>query len=86
MPTDRWWKTASCAPDMEDKVWSDARIVTRHTHGTGCTLSSAIATHLGHGLPLEQAIADARLFVREALKRAPGFGFGNGPLGHQAIR
>lgn len=70
----------------EDLVWSDARIVTKHTHGTGCTLSSAIATHLGHGLPLEEAIAKARLFVREALKSAPGFGFGNGPLGHQAVR
>lgn len=73
-------------PDVDDIVWSDARIVTKHTHGTGCTLSSAIATHLGHGLPLDQAIAKARLFVREALKSAPGFGFGNGPLGHQAVR
>jgi len=73
-------------PGMNDVVWSDARIVTKHTHGTGCTLSSAIATNLGHGLELEQAIADARLFVREALKSAPGFGFGNGPLGHQAAR
>ncbi|WP_338241358.1 bifunctional hydroxymethylpyrimidine kinase/phosphomethylpyrimidine kinase [Aurantiacibacter hainanensis] len=73
-------------PGMEDTVWSDARIVTKHTHGTGCTLSSAIATNLGHGLDLQQAIADARLFVREALKSAPGFGFGNGPLGHQAVR
>ena len=73
-------------PGTKDAVWSDARIVTKHTHGTGCTLSSAIATHLGHGLELEQAIAEARLFVREALKSAPGFGFGNGPLGHQAVR
>lgn len=73
-------------PGMDDLLWSDARIVTRHTHGTGCTLSSAIATNLGHGLDLQQAIADARLFVREALKSAPGFGFGNGPLGHQAVR
>ena len=73
-------------PGMEDTVWSEPRIITRHTHGTGCTLSSAIATNLGHGLELEAAIADARLFVREALKSAPGFGFGNGPLGHQAVR
>lgn len=73
-------------PGMDDVVWSEPRIVTKHTHGTGCTLSSAIATALGHGLELEAAIADARLFVREALKSAPGFGFGNGPLGHQAVR
>ncbi|WAT16688.1 bifunctional hydroxymethylpyrimidine kinase/phosphomethylpyrimidine kinase [Aurantiacibacter sp. MUD11] len=73
-------------PGAEDVVWSDARIVTKHTHGTGCTLSSAIATRLAAGLPLEQAVAEARLFVREALKAAPGFGFGSGPLGHQAVR
>lgn len=73
-------------PAMADKVWSDARIVTKHTHGTGCTLSSAIAVHLARGLPLEEAIAEARHFVREALKAAPGYGLGNGPLGHQAVR
>ncbi|MEL1249255.1 bifunctional hydroxymethylpyrimidine kinase/phosphomethylpyrimidine kinase [Aurantiacibacter gilvus] len=73
-------------PGADDAVWSDARIVTKHTHGTGCTLSSAIATHLARGLPLEQAITEGRKFVREALKAAPGFGFGNGPLGHQAVR
>ncbi len=70
----------------DDTIWSDARILTKHTHGTGCTLSSAIAANLGRGLDLERSIAEARLFVREALKSAPGFGFGNGPLGHQAVR
>ncbi|KLE33981.1 bifunctional hydroxymethylpyrimidine kinase/phosphomethylpyrimidine kinase [Aurantiacibacter luteus] len=72
-------------PGMEDVVWSEARIVTRHTHGTGCTLSSAIATHLGRGLRLEDAVALGRRFVREAMMQAPGFGLGNGPLGHQAV-
>jgi hydroxymethylpyrimidine/phosphomethylpyrimidine kinase len=62
------------------------RIETRHTHGTGCTLASAIATQLGKGLPLVQAVEDARSFVRAALLAAPGFGAGNGPLGHQAVR
>ena len=62
------------------------RIHTRHTHGTGCTLSSAIATYLGKGLPLPEAVDRARLFVRSALRAAPGFGAGNGPLGHQAVR
>jgi hydroxymethylpyrimidine/phosphomethylpyrimidine kinase len=66
--------------------WEDPRIDTRHTHGTGCTLSSAIATLLGKGLPLEQAITGAREFVRAALSNAPGFGSGSGPLGHQAVR
>ncbi|UIP06763.1 bifunctional hydroxymethylpyrimidine kinase/phosphomethylpyrimidine kinase [Erythrobacter sp. SDW2] len=73
-------------PGQEDVVWNEARIVTRHTHGTGCTLASAIATLLGAGQPLEDAVAQARRFVREALQNAPGFGSGSGPLGHQAVR
>ncbi|ABC64143.1 bifunctional hydroxymethylpyrimidine kinase/phosphomethylpyrimidine kinase [Erythrobacter litoralis] len=66
--------------------FDDARIDTRHTHGTGCTLSSAIATLLGHGQPMEHAVRLARRFVREAIENAPGFGDGAGPLGHQAVR
>ncbi len=63
-----------------------ARIDTAHTHGTGCTLSSAIATLLGHGQPLEHAVRLGRNFVLRAIEAAPGFGAGNGPLGHQAVR
>ena len=63
-----------------------SRIATRHTHGTGCTLSSAIATYLGQGVPLEEAIDRARGFVRSALRAAPGFGAGAGPLGHAQAR
>ena len=73
-------------PGQPDMVWSAPRIATRHTHGTGCTLSSAIATGLGRGLPLEPVIAAARDFVRAALEAAPGFGSGHGPLGHHALR
>lgn len=73
-------------PGMDDIAWHSPRIDTRHTHGTGCTLSSAIATLLGQGRPLAQAIAEAREFVRRALLAAPGFGQGNGPMGHQAVR
>lgn len=63
-----------------------ARINTPHTHGTGCTLSSAIATLLGHGQSLEHAVRLGRRFVVKAIEAAPGFGAGNGPLGHQAVR
>ncbi len=73
-------------PGMADRIWQAERIATRHNHGTGCTLASAIATLLGRGLPLEQAIERAREFVRAALLAAPGFGAGHGPLGHQAVR
>ena len=72
------------APGQPIREWSAPRIATRHSHGTGCTLSSAIATGLGQGLTLETAIEHARAFVRAALAAAPGFGKGNGPLGHAA--
>jgi hydroxymethylpyrimidine/phosphomethylpyrimidine kinase len=62
--------------------WSDGRIDTRHTHGTGCTLASAIATGLARGESLFDAITRAREFVRIALGNAPGFGEGHGPIGH----
>ncbi|MEO0439780.1 MAG: bifunctional hydroxymethylpyrimidine kinase/phosphomethylpyrimidine kinase [Pseudomonadota bacterium] len=61
--------------------WEDARIDTRHDHGTGCTLSAAVATHLGHGRSMEEAIALARNHVRKSLASAPGFGAGHGPMG-----
>ena len=73
-------------PGTSDVTWRSPRIVTRHTHGTGCTLSSAIATLLGTGRALEQAVGAAREFVRRALLAAPGFGAGHGPMGHQAVR
>ncbi len=73
-------------PGEPPHVMSGSRIHTRHTHGTGCTLSSAIATCLGKGLPLPEAIDRARLFVRSALRAAPGFGAGHGPLGHGEAR
>lgn len=66
--------------------WEDSRIETTSTHGTGCTLASAIATALGQGMALELAIERARRFVRAALLAAPGLGRGHGPLGHQALR
>lgn len=73
-------------PGADALVWNAPRIATRHTHGTGCTLSSAIATWLGRGVPLVIAVASARDFVRKALEAAPGFGAGHGPMGHQAVR
>lgn len=73
-------------PGKPDRLWSEARIITKHTHGTGCTLSSAIATAMAQGLALEEAIDKARRFVREAMMAAPGYGGGHGPMGHQAVR
>jgi hydroxymethylpyrimidine/phosphomethylpyrimidine kinase len=58
------------------------RIHTRHTHGTGCTLSSALATGLAFGWPLAKAEMVARDYVRAAIEAAPGLGQGHGPMGH----
>ncbi len=77
--------TLHLAPGQNES-WSDVRIQTRSTHGTGCTLASAIATGLGQGMALVPAIERARLFVRLALREAPGFGQGHGPMGHQSVR
>ncbi len=81
-------------PEIEDVLHAPSgtitfltpRIETRHTHGTGCTLSSAVAAGLGAGMPLEQATERGIRFVEAALKAAPGLGARHGPLGHQAVR
>lgn len=66
----------------ERAAWTSPRIDTRHTHGTGCTLASAIATGLGDGMTIEDAVERAIRFVRIAILSAPGLGEGHGPLGH----
>ncbi len=66
--------------------WQGQRIVTTSTHGTGCTLASAIAFHLGCGESLARAVERGRHFVRMALHEAPGLGTGHGPLGQQGVR
>ncbi|BCM94201.1 hydroxymethylpyrimidine/phosphomethylpyrimidine kinase [Abditibacteriota bacterium] len=64
------------------QTWSSPRQRTRHTHGTGCTLSAAIAAQLALGSPLAIAIERARLYVAAAIRAAPGLGSGSGPLEH----
>ncbi len=68
-------------PEGETRFES-GRIDSRHTHGTGCTLASAIAARLAQGWPLQRAVAAARDYVRGAILHAPGFGAGHGPLHH----
>jgi hydroxymethylpyrimidine/phosphomethylpyrimidine kinase len=62
--------------------FQSARLHTRSTHGTGCTLASAIATGLAQGLSLEPAIERARAYVLEAMRTAKDLGTGHGPLNH----
>lgn len=70
--------------DAEPRAYIAERVETKHTHGTGCTLSTAIACGLGAGLPLGDAIQRAHDYVQRAIRTAPGFGAGNGPINHLA--
>ena len=65
-------------------IMSGPRLRSRHTHGTGCTLASAVAANMALGLDLDEAVMRAREFVFEAIRTAPGFGSskGHGPLNH----
>jgi hydroxymethylpyrimidine/phosphomethylpyrimidine kinase len=58
------------------------RIQTPHTHGTGCTFSAAITAFLARSFPVEKAVAEAKWYVTEAIRHAPGLGQGHGPVGH----
>lgn len=62
--------------------FEDTRIDSSATHGTGCTLASAIAAGLADKIPLPDAVARARAYVRKAMLTAPGLGKGHGPLNH----
>ena len=62
--------------------FTSPRQSTRSTHGTGCTLASAIATGIAQGLTLRHAVERARSYVQEAIRTAPGLGRGAGPLFH----
>ena len=66
--------------------WQGQRIDTTSTHGTGCTMASAIATFLARGDSLASAVERARTFVRVALHAAPGLGQGSGPVGSGDVR
>ncbi|MCF8467889.1 MAG: bifunctional hydroxymethylpyrimidine kinase/phosphomethylpyrimidine kinase [Sneathiella sp.] len=70
------------------QTFTHPRVDSRHTHGTGCTLSSAIATGIAQGLPVAKAVSRALRYVEIAIREAPGYGAGHGPLnhGHTVIR
>lgn len=68
----------------EERVWRKPRLDTRHTHGTGCTLSAAVAANLALALPLAAAAERAVAWVARAIATAPGLGSGHGPVNHFA--
>ncbi|WP_395651861.1 bifunctional hydroxymethylpyrimidine kinase/phosphomethylpyrimidine kinase [Brevundimonas sp.] len=65
-----------------ETLMAGPRLNTTSTHGTGCTLASACAVGLAKGLQMETAVSNARAYVAEAIRRAPGLGGGHGPLDH----
>lgn len=77
---------------MRDVLWTTGRFIdfdaprqnTPHTHGTGCTLATAIACGLAQGRDLSDAVGRAHMFVQNAIRTAPGLGAGHGPLNHKA--
>jgi len=76
---------ALIAPGGGRRELRGKRFDTTDTHGTGCTLASALACGLGAGLTIHKAFEQAVRFVRIAIVEAPGFGEGSGPIGHQAV-
>ena len=62
--------------------WRRPKLVTTSTHGTGCTLSAAIAAGLAHGRGLHRSVDEGLAFLQKALQSAPGLGRGHGPLNH----
>src|SRR5690625_4382986 len=64
------------------ETFTTTRIPTDHTHGTGCTLASAIATGLAQGLMLRDSVIRARAYLQKAIAGAPGIGRGHGPVDH----
>ncbi|ANE46328.1 phosphomethylpyrimidine kinase [Paenibacillus swuensis] len=66
--------------------YSGPRIHTKHTHGTGCTLSAAITAELAKGAGVREAVGTAKAFIQAALEHAPQLGAGHGPTLHAAYR
>ena len=63
-------------------IFRNKRIMTKNTHGTGCSLASSIATLLGRGFDIEAATSSSIKYVQNGIKKAPNFGQGNGPILH----
>ena len=66
----------------ETAIFTNKKIKTKNTHGTGCTLSSAIATYYGCGKTLKKSCELGIRYVKNAIKTRPNFGKGNGPINH----
>ena len=66
----------------DEHIYESKKIISKNTHGTGCSLASAIATNLGLGIDIKESIKIAIEYVQNGIKNAPDFGSGNGPIRH----
>ena len=68
--------------DGDEHIFKSDKIISTNTHGTGCSLASAIATNLGQGIDIKESIKISIEYVQDGIKNAPDFGSGNGPIRH----
>ena len=68
--------------DGNEHIFKSNKIISTNTHGTGCSLASAIATNLGLGIDIKESIKNSIEYVQNGIKNAPDFGSGNGPIRH----
>ena len=68
--------------DDDEHIFKSDKIISTNTHGTGCSLASAIATNLGQGINIKESIKISIDYVQNGIKNAPDFGSGNGPIRH----
>ena len=66
----------------DEHIYESKKIISKNTHGTGCSLASAIATNLGLGIDINESIKISIEYVQNGIKNAPDFGSGNGPIRH----
>lgn len=66
----------------DEHIFESKKIISKNTHGTGCSLASAIATNLGLGIDIKESIKISIEYVQNGIKNAPDFGSGNGPIRH----
>ena len=66
----------------DEHIYESKKIISKNTHGTGCSLASAIATNLGLGIDIKESIKISIEYVQNGIKNAPDFGSGNGPIRH----
>tara|TARA_B100001079_G_scaffold13777_2_gene11247 strand:- start:189 stop:965 length:777 start_codon:yes stop_codon:yes gene_type:complete len=66
----------------DEHIFESKKIISKNTHGTGCSLASAIATNLGMGIEIKESIKISIEYVQNGIKNAPDFGSGNGPIRH----